>query len=192
MFSVRSLRVLPSVCTVGAFLHCLRPRRRPDTLPPARRLSGYASFSTRQWASAFNQPLSFDTSSVTTMQSMFNVRSAPPYPQPAQSRLFLHTARAAAGSPTPSHPVCRPSSYASFFTWQRASAFDQPLSLDTPRVVSMYGMFRVRSARALPSSSTVGPSQHAGCTVAASHALLRPCPHPIPLLGRTRRCSTSR
>jgi len=32
--------------------------------------------STRQAASAFNQPLSLDTSKVTTMQSMFRVRSA--------------------------------------------------------------------------------------------------------------------
>ena len=32
--------------------------------------------STRQNAYAFNQPLSFDTSSVTTMESMFRVRSA--------------------------------------------------------------------------------------------------------------------
>ena len=31
--------------------------------------------STRQQASAFNQPLSFDTSKVTTMSGMFQVRS---------------------------------------------------------------------------------------------------------------------
>ena len=31
--------------------------------------------STRQFASAFNQPLSFDTSSVKTMSQMFYVRS---------------------------------------------------------------------------------------------------------------------
>ena len=31
----------------------------------------------RQDADAFNQPLSFDTSSVTTMDYMFQVRSAP-------------------------------------------------------------------------------------------------------------------
>ena len=35
-----------------------------------------ARLSTRQGASAFNQPLSFDTSSVTTMGWMFQVRSA--------------------------------------------------------------------------------------------------------------------
>jgi hypothetical protein len=32
--------------------------------------------STRQYATAFNQPLSFDTSKVTAMDGMFNVRSA--------------------------------------------------------------------------------------------------------------------
>ena len=36
----------------------------------------YAPRLTRQYASAFNQPLSFDTSSVTTMKYMFRVRSA--------------------------------------------------------------------------------------------------------------------
>jgi hypothetical protein len=32
--------------------------------------------STRQFAYAFNQPVSFDTSEVTTMREMFEVRSA--------------------------------------------------------------------------------------------------------------------
>ena len=35
----------------------------------------YAFLSTRQSASAFNQPLSLDDSSVTDMQGMFHVRS---------------------------------------------------------------------------------------------------------------------
>jgi len=40
--------------------------------------------STRQNAKAFNQPLSFDTSSVTTMRYMFRVRSprVPMAPKP--------------------------------------------------------------------------------------------------------------
>ena len=46
-----------------------RPRPTPH---PA----SYALVSTRQYASAFNQPLSFDTSSVTDMPYMFQVRSA--------------------------------------------------------------------------------------------------------------------
>jgi hypothetical protein len=40
--------------------------------PPA----SHALPSTRQYASAFNQPLSFDTFSVTDMSYMFGVRSA--------------------------------------------------------------------------------------------------------------------
>ena len=45
-----------------------RPRISPRT--------SYAPLSTRQLAEAFNQPLSFDTSSVTTMEWMFFVRPA--------------------------------------------------------------------------------------------------------------------
>jgi len=49
------------------------PASRPAHLAPHRT----PSFdSTRQGASAFNQPLSFDTSSVTDMYRMFYVRSA--------------------------------------------------------------------------------------------------------------------
>ena len=59
--------------------------RTPHALP----------FDSRQSASAFNQPLSFDTSSVTTMEDMFYVRSSlcpAPY---LQSSPLLHAARAA-------------------------------------------------------------------------------------------------
>eukprot|EP00964_Phaeocystis_antarctica_P039446 scaffold22564_cov67-Phaeocystis_antarctica.AAC.8 len=45
--------------------------------------ASHARLSTRQEAKAFNQPLSFDTSKVTDMQGMFQVRSAralPPQP----------------------------------------------------------------------------------------------------------------
>jgi len=50
-----------------------RPSRHParTSLPPA----SHALPSTRQNAYAFNQPLSFDTSSVTDMYGMFYVRS---------------------------------------------------------------------------------------------------------------------
>ena len=43
------------------------------------------------------------------------------------------------------------------FTRQMADAFNQPLSFDTSSVTSMQRMFEVRSARARPSASTVGP-----------------------------------
>ena len=48
------------------------------------------------------------------------------------------------------------------------SAFNQPLSLDTSSVTDMGYMFDVRSARALPSASTVGAFQHAACAAAAA------------------------
>ena len=41
------------------------------------------------------------------------------------------------------------------FTRQAARAFNQPLSFDASSVTSMASMFYVRSARALPSTSTV-------------------------------------
>ena len=53
-----------------------RPHALPSPGPPAA-LSSMPSLRTRQRVTAFNQPLSFDTSSVTTMEYMFYVRSAP-------------------------------------------------------------------------------------------------------------------
>jgi len=61
------------------------------------------SLSIRQSASAFNQPLSFDTSSVTTMEYMFQVRSArAPASRSHSWVLPLHAACAAAAAPTAS------------------------------------------------------------------------------------------
>eukprot|EP00964_Phaeocystis_antarctica_P133609 scaffold97822_cov51-Phaeocystis_antarctica.AAC.1 len=55
-------------------VRCRRPT--PSAFRAAPRPASYALLSTRQEASAFNQPLSFDTSSLTTMSYMFYVRSA--------------------------------------------------------------------------------------------------------------------
>ena len=61
------------------------PTHVPLGPPPHARLSAsphlsprivYALRVTRQWTEAFNQPLSFDTSKVTTMGGMFVVRFA--------------------------------------------------------------------------------------------------------------------
>ena len=101
----------------------------------------------RQGASAFNQPLSLNTSGVTDMSQMFEVRfgvchgpcvrsgppcmlrTPPPPPRPPKSRPV---------SPSVSPAVTR----------QGASAFNQPLSLvDTSKVTTMYGMFYVRPPR---------------------------------------------
>ena len=181
---------------------------------------------TWQMADAFNQPLSFDTSSVTSMQRMFQVRCVCARPSASTVGAFLHAACTAAASrrplvynphvalllcfafhsavrvfvqpvaeprhvqrhrhavdvlgalrarptlrlqtrglparctrrrlPSPFRPACRPCCHASLNTRQGASAFNQPLSLNTSSVMSTSGMFSVRSARCLPSAPTVG------------------------------------
>ena len=50
----------------------------PSRPRPTLRLASYALLSTRQSAKAFNQPLGFDTSSITDMGYMFEVRSTHP------------------------------------------------------------------------------------------------------------------
>jgi len=84
-------------------------------------------------------------------------------------------------------------------TRQSASAFNQPLSLDTSRVTSMYEMFYVRSARA-PASSLHSwvLCLHPACAAAAPTpsrvpARLSPLVLCFPFrLGSPRRRSTSR
>ena len=101
-------------------------------------------------ARAFNQPLSFDTSRVTDMHGMFYVRFSPCPDPNLQSGPPLHAA--CGTSPAiwllPAHTspgtVSPP-----FDSRQGASAFNQPLVLDTSSVTNMMYMFRVRSARAL-------------------------------------------
>ena len=78
MFSVRSVRapppslqsVLPRACAA-----CAATTPWPPASRTASRPTVYALRSTRQRQSAFNQPLSFDTSSVTAMDAMFQVRT---------------------------------------------------------------------------------------------------------------------
>ena len=60
------------------------------------------SLSTRQYATAFNQPLSWDTSSVGTMDNMFHVRSARAPASSLHSRVLCLHAACAATAPTPS------------------------------------------------------------------------------------------
>ena len=125
---------------------------------------------TRQGASAFNQPLSLDTSRVTNMHYMFTVR--PParaiWPQSplgpsvhaACTATTLHALPPLSPRVPPSTCLC--------VTRQGASAFNQPLSFDTSSVTEMGNMFDVRSARALPATSTVGSALHAACAAAAT------------------------
>ena len=85
MFRVRSARALwPPPFSRALPCALLAPLYRPHALPPPAswyslprptpRPAPHALLSTRQNASAFNQPLNFDTSSVTRMGYMFNVR----------------------------------------------------------------------------------------------------------------------
>ena len=65
-------RALPCTLRAAAVARRLLP---PDPYTAPR--TACPSFDSRQYASAFNQPLSFDTSSVTNMYVMFYVRSSP-------------------------------------------------------------------------------------------------------------------
>ena len=74
-------------------MHAARAAATAHPPPPGPHTSlriSYALLSTRQVASAFNQPLSFDTSSVTDMGYMFYVRSARALAPSLQSVPALH------------------------------------------------------------------------------------------------------
>jgi surface protein len=92
---------------------------------------------TRQYASAFNQPLSLDTSKVTNMGHLFQVRSARAATltriQPARCLITARPTRVP--SPGPQSPPPPPD------TRQSASYFNQPLSLDTSSVTDMSWLF---------------------------------------------------
>jgi len=91
---------------------------------------------------SFNADISnWHTSGLTTMKSMFYVRStrAPRRPCPARCLRQLHpTARQA----RPPGPHCVPL----LLAWQKASAFNQPLSWDTSSVTSMEVRATIRSS----------------------------------------------
>ena len=75
--------------------------QRPHAFRAAPLPTLHARLSTRQFAVAFNQPLSFDTSSVTAMDYMFSVRSARALPPPALSRSLPVHAACTAVAPRP-------------------------------------------------------------------------------------------
>ena len=131
-------------------------------------------------AMAFNQPLSWDTPSVTNMGYMFY--GAPKFNQP----LDFDTSSVTAMD----------------YMFEETSAFNQPLSFDTSSVTTMSGMFYVRFPRVPPASDPpqLAPSLHAACAAAAVPTPSHPCGSACrPLfpcsrfpLGRIRRRSTSR
>ena len=95
----RALRTVPSL--VGSSLHAACATAARKTSVPARMSpSQHAFLWTRQSATAFNQPLSLDTSKVTSMYQMFTVRSARAHATHSPVRSSLHVVWAAA--PTPS------------------------------------------------------------------------------------------
>ena len=149
-------------------------------------------FGSRQGASAFNQPLSFETSSVTNMGRMFQVRSHPRCLRRFCSRALpctLRASRSPAASRLPARTsfrtVCPP-----FDPRQRASAFNQQLSFDTSGVMDMNRMFNVRPSLCTASNVQSILPLHIRSPFAG------PRPHPTPYaliatLGSTRRRSTS-
>ena len=182
-----------------------RFRRRhptPSRLPGRTSLSASDSrLSTRQGARVFNQPLSFDTFKVTTMNSMFAVRSARALAPSLESGppRACHLRRR---HPTPPRlPRRTPllESHAHLLTRQVATAFNQPLSFDTSKVTNMERMFQVRSARALaPTALSRALPVHATCVAGTErpHASrvgpLPACGMPAFRLGSPHSSSTSR
>eukprot|EP00964_Phaeocystis_antarctica_P049665 scaffold28787_cov67-Phaeocystis_antarctica.AAC.2 len=109
----------------------------------------------------FNTDISnWNTSSATTMRSMFRVRSSPCPATNLQSRPLLHAACAAVVHRLlPPDPCTSPrTACPSFDARQLASAFNQPLSVDTSSVTDMQGMFQVRSSPCPAPQSAAAPS----------------------------------
>ena len=132
---------------------CVAATQCPHAWPDLTGISfpaSHARLSTRQQASGFNQPLSFDTSKVTDMYAMFHVSFARALPPPSLESGPLHTnCVAATQRPHASRAAPLLASHARLSTRQSAYAFNQPLSFDTSKVTNMHGMIYVRSARAL-------------------------------------------
>ena len=134
--------------------HTQRPHASRAVPPHA----SHARLSARQSALAFNQALSFDTSSVTDMERMFSVRSAralAPRLESGPPRARCLRRRHPTPSRLPAQPphTPLPASHSRLSTRQDAKAFNQPLSFDTSKVTQMLFMFSVRSARAMPPHS---------------------------------------
>ena len=111
MFYVRSARAPASRLHSRGPLpaRCLRRRRAhalPPLGPPVAALF-MLSLSTRQHARAFNQPLSWDTSRVTTMYHLFGVHSARPPASSLHSWVLCLHAACVAAVPTPSRLPAR-------------------------------------------------------------------------------------
>ena len=160
MFQVRPPRALDPTA-----VHAATAATAPGTpaFRAAPRRATHAHLSTRQDAAKFNQPLSFDTSRITTMDRMFKV-------PPAHA---LTSSLESGPPPALCHPiswaVARRATRARLSTRQGASAFNQALSFDTSKTTNMNNMFAVRSARALsPTALSRSLPVHAACAVASA------------------------
>ena len=146
-------------------LHAARTavaRRLPPLASrPAARPAPCALLATPpQHAHSFNQPLSFDTTRLATMNCMFCVRassspSCSPPPKSAVAPSVLHAACTAVARrlPPPGQQFAPRTVCPAYDPRQSASAFNQPLSFDTSSVTNMDRFLDVRtSPRALPSN----------------------------------------
>ena len=202
MFEVRSPRALPRIKCLPSLFRCLRRSRLALLLPHIV----YPPCDSRQHVTAFNQPLSLDTSKVTGMRYMFSVRTARalcPQPSVAPPHACRLRPRRLCPSPPPgAHFAPHRRALCHLSTRQDAVAFNQPLSLDTSSVTDMNFMFFVRSAYG---PTALRPNLHSGLLLHATCAAVRrstrpPGPHtPRPAwhvpsfrLGRQRTRSTSR
>ena len=114
-------------------------------------------FFNRQFAKVFNQPLSFDTSKVTTMEEMFEVHfarasrsdSSRAFSCPLHARSPPHTNEYFPHQLNIPHTnadiVCPAFGYRQGEDQDDGSAFNQPLSFDTSKVTNMDEMFEVHS-----------------------------------------------
>ena len=107
MFYVRSARALPPTALSRALpvhANCVAATPRPHASRAVPLPASHTRLSTRQDASAFNQPLSFDTSKVTNMDRMFYVRSARAMAPTALRQAIPVHAACAAVAPRPLTP----------------------------------------------------------------------------------------
>ena len=111
-----------------------------QSCPAPRIYYAWPPFGSAQGAAKFNQPLSFDTSSVTTMSAMFDMSSAAG-PDSCSRRLSFGPAF---NSPVNFWDTSRVTSMHGMF--RHSSAFNQPLNFDTSRVTDMSEMFQGASA----------------------------------------------
>ena len=139
---------MPSPSLQPVTLHAanIAAAHRPAASLPAPRLASYdTSLATRQGAKKFNKELSFDTSSVTDMSSMFRVRSSRALRSICSRTPSLHAActTTAPHALSPPGPHLVPFRTPSLSTRQKAGKFNRQLSFDLSSITDMSDMFTV-------------------------------------------------